>query len=88
MITIMDDNDQNNIGIILRQTAYTQKEAEELYIKYGKDYIKVIKEYMEIKEKSPNDSNDSNRSLNQEIYKQIRDQMEVNTDHLYKKLQQ
>lgn len=84
----MDDNDQNNIGIILRQTAYTQKEAEELYIKYGKDYIKVIKEYMEIKEKSPNDSNDSNRSLNQEIYKQIRDQMEVNTDHLYKKLQQ
>ena len=88
MITIMDDNDQNNIGIILRQTAYTQKEAEELYIKYGKDYIKVIKEYMEIKDKSPNDSNDSNRSLNQEIYKQIRDQMEVNTDHLYKKLQQ
>lgn len=84
----MDDNDQNNIGIILRQTAYTQKEAEELYIKYGKDYIKVIKEYMEIKDKSPNDSNDSNRSLNQEIYKQIRDQMEVNTDHLYKKLQQ
>lgn len=80
----MDDNDQNNIGIILRQTAYTQKEAEELYIKYGKDYIKVIKEYMEIKEKSPNDNN---RSLNQEIYKQIRDQMEVNTDHLYKKLQ-
>lgn len=84
MITIMDDNDQNNIGIILRQTAYTQKEAEELYMKYGKDYIKVIKEYMEIKEKSPNDNN---RSLNQEIYKQIRDQMEVNTDHLYKKLQ-
>ena len=80
----MDDNDQNNIGIILRQTAYTQKEAEELYMKYGKDYIKVIKEYMEIKEKSPNDNN---RSLNQEIYKQIRDQMEVNTDHLYKKLQ-
>lgn len=84
MITIMDDNDKNNIGIILRQTAYTEKEAEELYIKYGKDYIQVIREYMEIKEKSPNDSN---RSLNQEIYKQIRDQLEVGTDHLYKKLE-
>lgn len=80
----MDDNDKNNIGIILRQTAYTEKEAEELYIKYGKDYIQVIREYMEIKEKSPNDSN---RSLNQEIYKQIRDQLEVGTDHLYKKLE-
>jgi hypothetical protein len=62
-------NDANDkIKIILRQTNYTEGEAKEKLILYNYDHIKVIKSYFGIEEKKEKPI----KSVNQEIYKQIR----------------
>jgi hypothetical protein len=62
-------NDANDkIKIILRQTNYTECEAKEKLILYNYDHIKVIKSYFGIEEKKEKPI----KSINQEIYKQIR----------------
>ena len=55
------------IQIIMNQTNYSFKEAENKLTEHNNDYIKVIKEYLNIEEKKP-----INKSLNQEIYSEIR----------------
>jgi hypothetical protein len=58
----------DKIDIILRQTDYSKEVAREKLIKNDLDHIKVIKEYHGIFEKKEPEI----KSLQQEIYKQIR----------------
>ena len=56
------------INIIIGQTNYTEEEANKKLQTFNYDYMKVIKDYMGIHEKKDN----TVKSVNQEIYKQIR----------------
>lgn len=62
----------NKINIIVSQTNYTEDFANEMLIKHNDDHIKVIKDYLGITEKPIKMS-----SVNQEIYKMIRKQIDI-----------
>jgi hypothetical protein len=57
----------NPIDMIMSQTTYTNEEAQQKLDMFGGDPIKVIKDFMGIKEKPT-----QIKSVNQEIFKQIR----------------
>jgi hypothetical protein len=57
------------IHLILRQTDYTEIIAREKLLENDEDPIKVIKKYMGINVES---KNVAKKSLNQEIYRQLR----------------
>tara|TARA_B110000971_G_scaffold22030_1_gene19958 strand:- start:23559 stop:23840 length:282 start_codon:yes stop_codon:yes gene_type:complete len=63
------DEHATHIAIILRQTDYTEDEANKEYLLAGNDYIKVIKKYLGIIEPKPSTAS---INVNQEIYKQMR----------------
>ena len=65
---IVQDDTNNKIEIIMRQTDYTESEARGKLILYDFDHIKVIKSFFGIQEKKKIPI----KSINQEIYKQIR----------------
>ena len=68
------DQINDKIQIILRQTDYTEEIALEK-LKYNNyDEIKTIKSYFGIEEKKPTQI----KSINQEIYKQIRSKLDSN----------
>ena len=70
----VNDNELNEkIQIILRQTNYTECEAREKLVEYNLDYLAVIKSYFGITEKK---TQTVSSSLNQEIYKQLRYKMD------------
>lgn len=54
--------------IVSRQTEYTLDEIKDKLIEHNYNYMDVIKEYMGVKKEKPRPIN----SVNQEIYKQIR----------------
>jgi hypothetical protein len=60
--------EQELIQIILRQTDYTEETAREKLIENGGNHILVIKKYMGLDDKKQ----EPVKSLNQEIYKQLR----------------
>ena len=62
------------INIILRQTNYTHEEANDKLKENNNDHILVIKKYIGINDKKITTTCKSN-SLNQEIYKQLREKM-------------
>jgi hypothetical protein len=68
--TIMISNDDIDkfINIIKTQTTYDDYFAIQKLKDFNYDYMKVIRDYMGIKEKKP----EPIKSVNQEIYKQIR----------------
>jgi hypothetical protein len=71
----MEDKIEDKILIIMNQTIYSYQEAEEKLKFHNYNYINVIKEYMGInttEKKAPHIS-----SINQEIYKQIRKQIDI-----------
>lgn len=63
----------DKIEIILRQTDYTKEVAREKILEKNGDVLKVIKEYMGINE---NEKSSIKKSLNQEIYKQLRNKLD------------
>ena len=68
-IIIDSSNDsitESYIQIIINQTDYSFAKAQNKLIEHNNDYIKVIKEYLNIEEKKP-----INKSLNQQIYGEI-----------------
>ena len=68
-ITITCESDiVEKVNMIRRQTDYTEDVAREKLIEYENDAIKVIRAFMGIAEKKAPEI----RSVNQEIYKQIR----------------
>lgn len=58
----------NKIQIIMRQTNYTYEESKEKLQEFHYDQIKVIKSFLGIPEKKES----SVKSINQEIYRQLR----------------
>lgn len=69
-ITFISNEDiEKNIQIILTQTNYDETVAREKLKEFNYDYMKVIRNYMGISEKKQ--TNKVN-SINQEIYRQIR----------------
>ena len=60
--------EQELIQVILRQTDYTEEIAREKLIENNGDHILVIKKYMGLEQKKQ----EPVKSLNQEIYKQLR----------------
>lgn len=60
-----------HINMILSQTNYNRDEAEKKYKEHNGDLILVMREYLGIKNTVKNDRINA-KSLNQEIYKQIR----------------
>ena len=59
---------EDKIQMILRQTNYTESEAEEKLIIFKEDPLLVIKDFLGIKDKIA----EPIVSVNQEIYKQLR----------------
>ena len=64
------------IEIIMRQTTYTEEEAAKKLAEMEYDPILVIKDFMGIKPKETHPKTTTAKSLNQEIYKQIRYKMD------------
>lgn len=68
-ISICKHTDLNNhIEKVMSQTNYTKEQTIEKLEMFNNDYLKVIKDFMGIPEKQ----NKKIISINQEIYKQIR----------------
>jgi hypothetical protein len=67
-------NDDLDIHVkkVMSQTNYTEEEAKEKLKIFNCDYMKVLKDYMGIPEKKP----DKVKSINQEIYKQLRTKLD------------
>lgn len=64
------DNDvlEKNIKIVMNQTTYSYDESKQFLLSFNNDYMKVIREYLGVKEQKPK----TITSVNQEIYKQMR----------------
>jgi len=74
---LFNSNDKKieKIQMILRQTTYSEEEARDKLEKNNYDHIKVVRTYLGLTEKK---KPTVNNSLNQEIYKQIRSQLDSN----------
>lgn len=59
---------------IIAQTNYNEEIAIQKLYQFNGDFMKVLKDYMGIPEKKPNKQI---KSLNQEIYKQIRNNLDT-----------
>jgi Fe-S cluster assembly scaffold protein SufB len=74
-----EKNNENNenIDIVLRQTNYTKEIAIQKLEEHNNNTINVIKEYMGVK---PAEKKAPVKSLNQEIYRQIRLKLDTSMD--------
>jgi len=76
---------EKNIEIILRQTDLTSDEIRELLIKNNNNVMDVLKIHYGINDKKENiKSKINSKSLNQEIYKQIRNKLYLQVDNVKK----
>ena len=66
---VSNNNLEQDVTKIMTQTNYTKEEATNKLILFNYDYIKVIKDYMNIPEKK---KETKVKSVNQEIFRQIR----------------
>lgn len=64
------------MGIVSRQTDYDEETIRQKLIDNNYDHMKIIKEYMGL-DKKQNKSLEKSLSLNQQIYKQIRQKLDV-----------
>ena len=65
------------VNLVLRQTDYTEDEAREHLESNDYNYLNVIKNYMNISE-APKETN--NKSINQQIYSEIRSFMDTGVE--------
>ena len=72
---VSNNNLEQDVTKIMTQTNYTKEEATNKLILFNYDYIKVIKDYMNIPEKK---TEPKIKSVNQEIYKQLRSKLDSN----------
>lgn len=82
--TNLENNLDDNIALILRQTDYTKELAIQKLQKHNNNPLNVIREYMGInttEKKAPI------KSLNQEIYKQIRSKLDTSMREYREKTQ-
>jgi hypothetical protein len=66
---------EEHIRLILSQTTYSKEEAEKKYVEHNGDLLLVMREYLGIKPQVKNDKINV-KALNQEIYRQIRSDMD------------
>jgi len=79
------NNENNeNIDIVLRQTNYTKEVAIQKLEEHNNNAINVIKEYMGVK---PTEKKAPVKSVNQEIYRQIRIKLDTSMDEYREKQQ-
>ena len=74
---------EDKVSKILRQTDYTDEQAREKLKEYNFDEIVVIKAYLGINEKN----NAQVKSINQEIFKQIRYRLDSNMRDYHKRVE-
>ena len=67
-----NDEVDKYVKIVMTQTNYTEEEARQKLQLFNCDYMRVLKDYMGIPEKKEVKA----KSLNQEIYKQIRTKLD------------
>ena len=67
------DNLNEDYKILMRQTTYTEEVALEKLKECNFDHLRVIKAFMGLPEKK----NETIKSVNQEIYKQIRKKLDL-----------
>jgi hypothetical protein len=81
-----NENNENNenIDIVLRQTNYTKEVAIQKLEEHNNNAINVIKEYMGVK---PTEKKAPVKSVNQEIYRQIRIKLDTSMDEYREKQQ-
>lgn len=82
--TLPDNNLDNNIELILRQTDYTKDIAIQKLQIHNNNPLSVIKEYMGI---LPTEKKEPIKSLNQEIYRQIRYKLDASMKEYREKTQ-
>jgi hypothetical protein len=70
-----NDDIEQHVQKVVSQTNYTEEEAREKLKLFNCDYMIVIKDYMGIPE--TNNTNKKIKSVNQEIYRQIRTSLDV-----------
>ena len=68
-----------SLNLVLSQTNYTEDEAKEKLELFNNDYMKVLKEYLRIPEQK-----DKINSVNQEIFKQMRKNLDVSMNEYRK----
>ena len=74
-ISFTNNNEiQEKVAMILRQTDYTEEEAKNKLKEFNYDHIQVVKSYLGIPEKKTLPI----KTVNQEIYKQIRYRLDSN----------
>jgi len=74
-ISFTNNNEiQEKVEMILRQTNYTEEEAKNKLKDFNYDHIQVVKSYLGIPEKKEPPI----KTVNQEIYKQIRHKLDSN----------
>jgi hypothetical protein len=61
------DNTIDNINLVMNQTDYNYATAQTKLIEFNNDYIKVIRDYLQIEEKKPVE-----KSLNQQMFSEMR----------------
>ena len=61
------DNTIDNINLVMNQTDYNYATAQTKLIEFNNDYIKVIRNYLQIEEKKPVE-----KSLNQQMFSEMR----------------
>ena len=72
-ISISDDDYQEYINKIMIQTTYTKEQCIEKLKIHNNDFMQVIKEYMGISNKK---EDKQVKSINQEIFRQIRNKLD------------
>lgn len=78
------DNYEDKINIIMNQTVYSYNETIDKLKQHNYDHISIIKEY--IGSNNIKNPNNNITSINQEIYKQIRQKMDISNYHNNNKL--
>ena len=73
----MINNIDDDIEIIMKQTNYTYEQAFEKLSQFDFDKLKVIREYLGTSIITPSVKNAPIKSINQEIYKQIRAELDT-----------
>ena len=72
-ISLIENNElEEKIQIIMRQTDYTQDKAKEKLLEFNGDHLEAIRSFLGISKKK----NEPIKSVNQEIFKQIRYKMD------------
>lgn len=77
---ITEEQQDKIIRIICNQTNYDINTAKEKLLLFNNDYISVIKEFLNI----PIEKKETIKSLNQEIYKQLRYKLDESIETINK----